>query len=179
MTETLIRPDTVPQSYPDEHGRFGRFGGQYAPETLMPALEELEQAWKDAQADSHDVQSFRWQGEDEIGVPGWGGALHFTPVVDEEGFDPAWLREAVLEVRPRGGGERFKPHPARPSKTLKRLFQDAGIPEFERGRLPLVWRKGELIYVAGLGADVRMTDRDGERIVVQWQPDAGLIDRNP
>ena len=75
------------------------------------------------------------------------------PVVDEEGFDPAWLRETVLEVRPRGGGERFKPHPARPSKTLKRLFQDAGIPEFERGRLPLVWRKGELIYVAGLGAD--------------------------
>jgi len=134
---------------------------------------------KDAETDSLDVQSFRWQGEDEISVPGWGGALHFTPVADEEGFDPGWLREAVLEVRPRGGGERFKPHPARPSKTLKRLFQDAGIPEFERGRLPLVWRKGELIYVAGLGADVRMTDRDGERIVVAWRPDAGLIDRDP
>jgi tRNA(Ile)-lysidine synthase len=134
---------------------------------------------KAAETDSQDVQSFRWQGEDEISVPGWGGALHFTTVVDEEGFDPAWLREARLEVRPRGGGERFKPHPTRPSKTLKRLFQDAGIPEFERGRLPLVWRKGELIYVAGLGADVRMTDRDGERVVVAWQPDAGLIERNP
>ena len=93
--------------------------------------------------------------------------------------EDAALRGAVLEVRPRGGGERFKPHPTRPSKTLKRLFQDAGIPEFERGRLPLLWRRGELIYVAGLGADVRMTDRDGERIVVEWQPDAGLIDRNP
>jgi hypothetical protein len=45
--------------------------------------------------------------------------------------------------------------------------------------LPLVWRKGELIYVAGLGADVRMTDRDGERVVIEWQPDAGLIDRIP
>ena len=134
---------------------------------------------KAAATDSQDVQSFRWQGEDEISVPGWGGALHFVPVVDAEGFDPAWLREVVLEVRPRGGGERFKPHPTRPSRTLKRLFQDAGIPEFERGRLPLVWRKGELIYVAGLGADVRMTDRDGERIAIEWQPDAGLIDRIP
>ena len=134
---------------------------------------------KVAQTDGHDVQAFRWKGEDEISVPGWGGALHFNPVVGAEGFDPAWLREAVLEVRPRGGGERFKPHPSRPSKTLKRLFQDAGIAEFERGRLPLLWRKGELIYVAGLGADVRMTDRDGERIVIDWQPDAGLIDRNP
>jgi len=83
----------------------------------------------------------------------------------------------MLEVRPRGGGERFKPHAGRPSKTLKRLFQDAGIPEFERGRLPLLWRGGHLIYVGGLGADVRLTDADEGRIAVEWHPDAGLIDR--
>jgi tryptophan synthase beta chain len=33
-----------------EH-RFGRYGGQYVPETLMPALAELEQAWAAACAD--------------------------------------------------------------------------------------------------------------------------------
>ena len=33
-----------------EH-RFGPYGGQYVPETLMPALEELEQAWIEARAD--------------------------------------------------------------------------------------------------------------------------------
>jgi tryptophan synthase beta chain len=33
-----------------EH-RFGRYGGQYVPETLMPALAELEQAWLKARAD--------------------------------------------------------------------------------------------------------------------------------
>ncbi len=125
---------------------------------------------KEADAESHDVQSFRWQGEEEIRLPGWGGVLGFTTAADQEGFDPE---------RPRGGGERFKPHPSRPSRTLKRLFQDAGIPEFARGRLPLVWRKGELIYVARLGADVRMTDRDGERVVIDWRPDAGLIDPIP
>jgi tryptophan synthase beta chain len=31
--------------------RFGRYGGRYVPETLMPALAELEQAWADAKAD--------------------------------------------------------------------------------------------------------------------------------
>jgi tryptophan synthase beta chain len=31
--------------------RFGRYGGQYVPETLMPALEELEQAWLTTNAD--------------------------------------------------------------------------------------------------------------------------------
>ena len=33
---------------PDKHGRFGKFGGRYVPETLMPALVELEQAYADA-----------------------------------------------------------------------------------------------------------------------------------
>jgi len=33
-----------------EH-RFGPYGGQYVPETLMPALAELEQAWSAARAD--------------------------------------------------------------------------------------------------------------------------------
>lgn len=31
---------------PDEHGRFGKFGGRYVPETLMNALIELERAYK-------------------------------------------------------------------------------------------------------------------------------------
>jgi tryptophan synthase beta chain len=34
-----------------EH-RFGRYGGQYVPETLMPALAELEQAWLAARQDA-------------------------------------------------------------------------------------------------------------------------------
>jgi tryptophan synthase beta chain len=36
---------------PNRLGRYGQFGGQYVPETLIPALAELEQAaaeaWKD------------------------------------------------------------------------------------------------------------------------------------
>src|SRR5207302_8568896 len=34
-----------------EH-RFGRYGGQYVPETLMPALAELEAAWLEAREDA-------------------------------------------------------------------------------------------------------------------------------
>lgn len=33
------------------HGRFGSFGGQFVPETLMPALDELERAYRAARAD--------------------------------------------------------------------------------------------------------------------------------
>ena len=35
-----------------EHGRFGPYGGQYVPETLMAALNELEDVWHEAKADT-------------------------------------------------------------------------------------------------------------------------------
>lgn len=41
MTQTPIAPKTT---VPDNLGRFGQFGGKYVPETLMPALAELESA---------------------------------------------------------------------------------------------------------------------------------------
>ena len=130
---------------------------------------------KDSDTGTRDAEAFRWTGEDEIALPGWGGVLRFHRTQDREGFDPAWLSAMPLEARPRAGGERFKPYAGRPSRTLKRLYQDAGIADFDRARLPLLWRDGELIFVAGLGADVRLTDRDGERVTIEWQPDATLI----
>jgi len=36
---------------PDKRGRYGKFGGRYVPETLMPALLELEQAYLAARRD--------------------------------------------------------------------------------------------------------------------------------
>ncbi len=36
---------------PDESGRFGEYGGRFAPETLMPALAELESAFEEARGD--------------------------------------------------------------------------------------------------------------------------------
>ncbi|HEY6172846.1 MAG TPA: pyridoxal-phosphate dependent enzyme, partial [Kofleriaceae bacterium] len=35
-----------------EDGRFGSFGGQYVAETLMPAIAELEVAWRNARSDA-------------------------------------------------------------------------------------------------------------------------------
>ena len=39
-------------SRPDSRGRFGAFGGRYVPETLMPALEQLEKEFDKAWADA-------------------------------------------------------------------------------------------------------------------------------
>ncbi|NWF58751.1 MAG: tryptophan synthase subunit beta [Fischerella sp.] len=46
MTTTPISPNSQNTQRPDPEGRFGRFGGKYVPETLMPALAELETAYQ-------------------------------------------------------------------------------------------------------------------------------------
>ena len=46
MTQTPLSPrPAVTDARPDALGRFGQFGGKYVPETLMPALFELEKAF--------------------------------------------------------------------------------------------------------------------------------------
>jgi len=37
-----LRPNTTSIAYPDAKGRYGKFGGRYVPETLVPALDRLQ-----------------------------------------------------------------------------------------------------------------------------------------
>jgi tryptophan synthase beta chain len=46
----LARPNDY-AAYPDAVGRFGDYGGQYVPETLMPLVYELDAAYRAAKAD--------------------------------------------------------------------------------------------------------------------------------
>ena len=56
-------------SMPDARGRFGRFGGKYAPETLMPALDELEAAYLEARSDLSFHEELYRLAKDYVGRP--------------------------------------------------------------------------------------------------------------
>ena len=47
-----------PKKVPDHRGHFGPYGGRYVAETLMPALTELEEAYKNARRDSSFRKTF-------------------------------------------------------------------------------------------------------------------------
>ena len=49
MTEIYI--PTNPADLPDDRGYYGEFGGRFVPETIMPALDELEAAYSEAMSD--------------------------------------------------------------------------------------------------------------------------------
>ncbi|MGB3208397.1 MAG: tryptophan synthase subunit beta [Crinalium sp.] len=74
MTTTPIYPtsqantDTSTQQ-PDSLGRFGRFGGKYVPETLMPALSELETAFHQYRKDPDFQQELQQLLRDYVGRP--------------------------------------------------------------------------------------------------------------
>jgi tRNA(Ile)-lysidine synthase len=59
------------------------------------------------------------------------------------------LMESV-EVAFRRGGERCRPVGRQHSQSLKKLFQERGVPPWERNRIPLVYVDGQLAAVAGL-----------------------------
>ena len=52
ITMALDAPMDTPAAFPDARGRFGDFGGKFIPETLMAAVSELEDAYRQAQADA-------------------------------------------------------------------------------------------------------------------------------
>ena len=57
------------QTVPDERGKFGPYGGQFVPETLMPALEELIAAYEDARHDPAFVAEFEGLLSSYVGRP--------------------------------------------------------------------------------------------------------------
>lgn len=75
MTTTPLsssnQPSTnaLPQNRPDTQGRFGQFGGKYVPETLMPALAELEAAFNQYKNDPDFQQELQGLLRDYVGRP--------------------------------------------------------------------------------------------------------------
>ncbi|MBW4569237.1 MAG: tryptophan synthase subunit beta [Tolypothrix carrinoi HA7290-LM1] len=54
---------------PDSLGRFGKFGGKYVPETLMPALSELETAYEQYRHDASFQDELQGLLKDYVGRP--------------------------------------------------------------------------------------------------------------
>lgn len=76
--------------------------------------------------------------------------------------------QAGLLVRFAAGGERFQPMGSQHSRTLKNLFQESGVPPWQRLRTPLLLRDGLLAWVGQLGWAANQQDSFG----IRWQTPA-------
>jgi tryptophan synthase beta chain len=73
--------------------RFGVFGGRYVPETLIPALDELERAYDEARVDPAFVAELEEMLANYVGRP---SALTDAPRFSEQVGAPVWLKREDL-----------------------------------------------------------------------------------
>jgi tryptophan synthase beta chain len=73
--------------------RFGVFGGRYVPETLIPAIDELERAYDEARVDATFVAELEEMLANYVGRP---SALTEAPRFSEHVGAPVWLKREDL-----------------------------------------------------------------------------------
>lgn len=80
-------------AYPDAHGRYGPFGGRYIPETLVPALNRLEEGVKRYLHDPEFLAEFHAELRDWIGRP---TALTYARTLSKHWGAQVWLKREDL-----------------------------------------------------------------------------------
>lgn len=82
------------KNHPDEKGHFGPYGGRYVPETLMPALIELEKSFRTAIEDVEFKKKFKGLMRDYVGRP---SPLYFAQKLTRNyGGAPIFLKREDL-----------------------------------------------------------------------------------
>ncbi|MCD6673156.1 MAG: tRNA lysidine(34) synthetase TilS [Burkholderiaceae bacterium] len=119
------------------------------------------------------VFAFRWHGEHEIALARWGGTLRFAPSHRPDAVPAGWLAEQPLALRSVRGAQRLRPRSTGPSRSVKNLFQERGIPPHLRPRMPALHAGERLLYVAGIGMDRSEWAGEGgaARIEIDWRAD--------
>ena len=96
----------------------------------------------------HDAtQTFQWQANDELRIESLNVQLKMSKTY-EAGLSKEILNQ-TLHVCFRQGGEKIQPLGRNARHSLKKLFQEAGVPPWQREKIPLIYLQDELIAVAG------------------------------
>ena len=148
----------------------------------MPSQERLESWWRDLMAVKAD-SSLEWQ-HDEASIYLWRGILqvasctsgawvfkNVSPRSGLLGLPAPWVNaaqeEGLIEERLRQGAEKIQIKPNAPRKSLKNLFQESDTPPWGR-QAPLLFIRGRLIAVAGVGVSYPDLVTTGKRVLPVW-----------
>ncbi|VWB96062.1 tRNA(Ile)-lysidine synthetase [Burkholderia lata] len=131
----------------------------------------------DGTGSPHPESMLAWDGQEVWHLPGWRGTFVFAPADagSADAVPEALLRGARLAARARAGGERMRTSPGGPGRTLKNLFQERGVPAWQRD-VPLLFAGDSLIYVPRLGVNRDVgsdggASGDGAWRRIEWRPD--------
>lgn len=110
-----------------------------------------------------------WDLQEAVELP-WSGRLVSYHTAGE-GLRPDLAVDGQrIQLRLRQGGERCRPAGRGQQHSLKNLFQESGIPPWQRQRTPLLFVGDELAAVPGLCVCEPFATRNGGRLLqIDWQ----------
>lgn len=120
-----------------------------------------ERWWLEAAAVPVAVsESCLWSGESSL--PWAGGVLSFA-TESGQGLAAGLLMAGVpCRVQRRVAGARMRLHAGSSSRSLKNLWQEAGIPPWLRDAVPMLWVGERLAWIAGVGVAAEFQCPPGE-----------------
>ncbi|MBL78913.1 MAG: tRNA lysidine(34) synthetase TilS [Nitrosomonadaceae bacterium] len=111
-----------------------------------------------------------WNGEKKIEITEKGDSVRFLREKGK-GINLQKLKKEPIIIRFRSGGERMRPDFNRPRRSLKNLFQEKSLPQWERESLPLLFSGEHLVWAPGIGIDCAFQARDSDLgLIVSWHP---------
>ncbi len=146
----------------------------------VPPPGHIEHASTTATGEVKRVAHLTWSGQEVWHLPQWHGSLVFVATDEDDAgahtVPAALLGTAVLSARARTGGERMQRTVGSAARTLKNLFQEMGVPAWERD-VPLIYLGDKLLYVPFLGVNGAVAQSlqplraRSERRRLEWRPD--------
>jgi tRNA(Ile)-lysidine synthase len=97
-----------------------------------------------------DAWRVEWRGEAQVDLGPGRGVVRFERGRGR-GFASLSNDAAPWYFMPRLGGERIRLDMSRPTRTLKNLLQECGMPAWQRDQLPLLFHGERLVWVPGIG----------------------------
>ncbi len=115
------------------------------------------------------AQELDWSLEAPLFIQQAGGVLSATPHTGQ-GIRESALGGKGVRVGWRRGGESCVPAGRGQHHSLKKLFQEQGIPPWQRARIPLIYIGGQLAAVAGLWVcEPFQAGPDEPGLLIQWR----------
>ncbi len=139
---------------PDELGHFGIFGGRYVPETLMPALLELDKSYKELRFDKEFWSEIDYYYKEYVGRP---SPLYFAKNLSNECGAKVYLKREDLNHT---GAHKIN-HTVAQAVLAKKLGKKKVIAETGAGQHGVATATVAALF--GLECDIFMGEKDVKR----------------
>lgn len=122
----------------------------------------------------HDLESVtEWNMMTALALPAGLGRLN-AKEAQGKGLNAALCRSQPVTIRYRQGGERCRPVGDDHTRSVKKLFQECGIPPWQRDRIPFIYVGDQLAAVADLWlCQPCQAGPDEAGFDIEWQPTQG------